>query len=412
MKKNIAVIFGGNSTEHDISILSGLQFVNAINKEKYNVIPIYIMQNGQWISGNSLLDVNVFKDFNLSKIKVKTVAILPCSNYLHTKSFGKFKPSIKIDCAVIALHGKNGEDGTIQGLFELANIPYTSTSVLGSSVGLDKDMMKQIFDYNKIPIIDFVTITKSQYDSENYKIKLISNKICFPLIVKPNRLGSSIGISICKTDEELEKALNLAFMFDDKVVVEKCVEDIKEVNISVLGYGENCEVSFTEEVNNKNGLLTFQKKYLNQNSSKNLSQNANKIQNIKKIEAKSQKIITNKEEASLTSAEGSKSGMQNLNRIMPANISKAQIKKIEGIAKKIFAILNCKGVVRIDFIIDQTANKIYANEINTIPGSFAFYLWEKRGIKFDKLAETLIEIAMEQKSQEKKYITKFSSNIF
>ena len=417
--KNIAVIFGGNSTEHDISILSAIQIANAIDRQKYNVFPIYITHSGKWLFGKELLQIETYKNIENNQKKLRQVAILPSSQSLFKKSFGRFREYAKIDCAVLSLHGKNGEDGTVQGLLELADIPYTSSGVLASGIGIDKDMMKQVFKQNKIPIIDYVALTKKQFENQDLCVNNIVGKLQLPVIVKPNCLGSSIGITICKTRDEHFDALGLAFLFDEKVVVEKCIENLKEVNISVLGSGEDNEVSETEEVNNKNGLLTFQKKYLSGNSGKaqkNVASSKITVQNDQKPKEKDENDEQNecesKSKIDVQSNAGTKSGMQNLDRIMPANISKKQIKTIESLAKKIFSSLNCKGVVRIDFIIDQSTNKIYANEINTIPGSFAFYLWQNKGIDFSKLADILIEIAIEDSKQKRKLVTKFSSNVF
>lgn len=431
MKKNIVVIYGSRSTEHDISVLSALQIYNALNKNKYDVNLIYIDNNGKWFSGKKLTNLATYTKFDINGLK--EVCILPSSDFLYVKKLGRFKRHKKIDCAVLSLHGKNGEDGTIQGLLELAGIPYTSSSVLGSSVGLDKSIMKQIFDYNKIPITKYLEITKDEFLSKNFKIEKIAKKIKFPVVVKPNSLGSSIGISSAYTNDELFDALNLAFMFDQKVLVETMIENLKEVNISVLGNGKDSIVSVTEEVQNKKGLLSFEKKYLSQNCKNTLKiiktepkglknkQNSNKnSQNNIKVNCKVKNNIlqNNYEENNISINNGYmdekkpiKNGMQNLDRIVPANITKEQINQIEILAKKIFKITNSKGVVRIDFMIDQKSGKIYANEINSIPGSFAFYLWEKSGITFDKLADKLIDIAIAEKCQKDMLLSVFKSSV-
>ena len=428
MKKNILIIYGSKSTEHDISILSALQFYSAIDKEKYSVILIYIDHNGTWFVGEKLANIKSYSKFNATKLKLKEVAILPSSDFLYLKKISGFKKYKKIDCAVLSLHGKNGEDGTIQGLLELAGIPYTSSSVLGSAVGLDKSAMKQIFAYNKVPITKYIEISKSEFLDKNFKVEKIAKKIKYPVVVKPNSLGSSIGISCVNSNEELLDAINLAFMFDQKVIIEAMVENLKEVNISVLGSGKNNLVSITEEVQNKNGLLSFEKKYLVQHNTKT-AKNSKKEEKIVKINKKSTKRCkkanckvnteTNieckkaaiKKDISIEDQTPIKNGMQNLDRIMPANIAKEQIQEIETLAKKIFEITNSKGVVRIDFMIDQKLGKVYANEINTIPGSFAFYLWEKSGISFDKLADKLISIAISENEEKNKLLSIFNSSV-
>lgn len=405
MKKNIVIIFGSKSTEHDISILSALQMYNAIDKQKYNVDLIYVSHDCKWYTGKKLQDLSAYKKFDAKGLK--EVCILPSSQYLYIKRFSAFRRHKKIDCAVLSLHGKNGEDGTIQGLLELSQIPYTSSGVLGSSVGLDKSIMKQIFLQHKIPIASYIEISKSDFESKNFDMEKITKKIKLPVVVKPNSLGSSIGISVCKNLEELLEGIKLAFLFDEKVLIEKMVENLKEVNISVLGDGKNCIVSIAEEVQNKGEFLTFEKKYLSNDISCKSSQNSKTNVNNKK------ELILNNDLDNANNKNNNsasvKNGMQNLDRTIPANITKTQQKQIENLAKKIFVATNSRGVVRIDFMIDTKTQKVYANEINTIPGSFAFYLWEKCGITFDKLADRLIEIAISSKQNKEKFVSNFNS---
>ena len=372
MKKNIAVIFGGESTEHDISILTALQVMNALDKQKYHLMPIYISNNGKWFSGKALTDIKFYQNF--CQRKLKEVAILPSDTHLYVKKFRKYRQGQNIDCAVLACHGKNGEDGTLQGLLELSHIPYSSSGVFASSVCLDKQKMKEIFKANKIPVCNFVALTKKQF--KNKEVDL--NGFKFPVIVKPNSLGSSIGISVCKNVHELENALNFAFCFDDIALIEKYIENLAEVNISVLRVNEKVICSTTEQPLSK-GLLSFEKKYL-----------AGRTKNM---------------------PAGAKNGMQNADRIIPAKITKKQENLINNLAKKIYEITKSKGVVRIDFMIDNTTDKVYANEINTIPGSFAFYLWQKSDVSFDKLLDILIEEAIKEQAQKRKYTTKFSSSV-
>ncbi|HAJ77459.1 MAG TPA: D-alanine--D-alanine ligase [Clostridiales bacterium] len=425
MKKNIVIIYGSKSTEHDISILTALQTYNAIDKQKYNVDLVYITHNGKWLIGPKLADINFYVRVN--EKKCKEVCILPCSNFLYVKKFGGFKMCKKIDCAVLCLHGKNGEDGTIQGLLELSNIPYTSSGVLGSAVGIDKITMKEIFAYNDIPIVEHIVLNKNEFINKKFKTKDITNKIKYPLIIKPNKLGSSIGLSLAKNAQELKSGLDLAFMFDDKVIIEKAVKNLKEVNISVLGDSEYCEISVSEEVQNKGGLLSFEKKYLANNSAKTtakctkLHKKSSKIDknyknfdnyNLKKKKNEVEFFNNNEKfDNSNCNNSGTKNGMQNLNRIIPANITTEQANEIQSLAKKIFGITNSSGVVRIDFMIDTKTGKVYANEINTIPGSLAFYLWEQSGLPFEKLIDKMIEIAEAENLKKNRLLTTFSSSV-
>lgn len=381
MKKNIAVIFGGESTEHDISILTGIQVANALDKQKYNLIPIYIDQKGNWFYGNELLNIKFYANFNQKK--VKKVVILPTNSHLFIEKFGKYKEFMNLDCAILACHGKNGEDGTLQGLLELSHIPYSSSGVFASSVGLNKVKMKELFFANKIPICKYQVVEKFEFEKNKFEFE----NLIFPVIVKPCNLGSSIGISVCQNQYELKKALELAFLFDDVAIIEECIKNLKEVNISVLGNKQDAICSVTEQPISK-GLLSFEKKYM---STRSKSSNCG---------TKTQKEFS-----------GTKNGMQNIDRIVPADITKNQEKRIKDLALKIFEITNSKGVVRIDFMIDNDTGKVYANEINTIPGSFAFYLWQKSGINFEKLLDKVIEIAIDDKNKKENLTTIFNSSV-
>ena len=377
--KNLVVIFGSRSTEHEISILTALQVISAIDKHKYHVTPIYISQTGEWFIGKRLLDTKFYSNFRPKELR--RVAILPCDNCLYLKKFGKYKKLFKIDCVIIACHGKNGEDGTLQGLLELSQIPYTSGGVFACSIGLNKQKMKEIFMQNNIPVCEYSVVTKSDFEGNKFDAK----NTVFPVVVKPNCLGSSIGISVCNNLEELYDALKLVFCFDDVALIETCVQNLKEVNISVLGDSNSAICSVTEQPLAK-GLLSFEKKYMSG-----------------KIKQKSR--------TKTSQALGTKNGMQNLDRIIPAKITKKQEKTIKDLALKIFRVTNSKGVVRIDFMIDEKLGRIYANEINTIPGSFAFYLWEKSGIDFQLLIDKLVQIAENSKKQSDKLTSTFVSSV-
>lgn len=335
--KNVLVVFGGKSCEHDISIISALQMMD--NMRNRNIIPIYISEKNEWFTGKELFNIETFK--NKDYIKLKRVAVLPNDNRLYIYKRSKLVPKQKIDFAFIIMHGLNGEDGTMQGLFELANIPYSSSAVLSSSVGMDKEIMKKVFKANNIPVIDYLSFNEIAYkNNKKYVIDEIVNNIEAPYIIKPANLGSSIGISVCSTEEELISALDVAFNYDNKVVVEKAIERMKEINISVMGVGENIELSETEEPISWNKFLSFDEKYIKG---------------------------------------GLKSGnLDNMTRIMPAKITKKEQLLIQDLSKKAFTCLNCSGLVRFDFIYDKEDKKIYLNEVNIIPGSNAYYLWDKK----------------------------------
>lgn len=389
MKTTLAVIFGGKSTEHDISILSAMQVVENLDKSKYEILPIYITKTGEWLYGEKLKDINTFKNF--SKKGLKKVFILPCSDYLfESKLFGirKFK---KIDCVMPILHGMNGEDGSVQGLLELANIPYTCCGIMASSIGMSKLAQKQFFEAISIPVVPYFKVTKQEFDKLKQKTHIDKNN--FPVVVKPNRLGSSIGITLCKNNKQLSKALQLGFKFDDICLVEKAIKQIKEINLSVLGYKDDIDFSVTEEPIKSHGILSFTDKYCSNKKGCKLKLSPQKI-------GKTEKKL-----------ESNKKGMQNLDRIVPAKIDNVTKKFLYDYAKIIFEEMECKGVIRIDFIYDKKTKKLYVNEVNTIPGSLAYYLWEYKGISFSEQLDKLVEIAYKDYKEKNSKTFVFVGNV-
>ncbi|MBQ0017271.1 MAG: D-alanine--D-alanine ligase [Clostridiales bacterium] len=392
MKKTVCVIFGGVSTEHDISILSAMQVIENLDKTKYEILPIYITKKGEWLCGDELKNVKTFKNFDEKKFK--KVAILPSSDWLYIKKISGYKKYKKVDCAFVIMHGMNGEDGTIQGLLELSNIPYTSSGIFGSSVGMDKLRQKMMLESLDLNIVPYTYITKTDY--EKLDKRNLVDKMAFPLIVKPNKLGSSIGISVCKNNKELKSALDLGFKFDDICLIEEYVKNKKEVNISVLGYNGEIMLSETEEPIDKKEFLDFNEKYLS-------GKNGGKVSGTK--------IKKEKRENSETKKCGKLGGLKDLSRKMPAEIDEKSKKIIEQYAREIFVMLDLKGVVRIDFIIDTKEDKVFVNEVNTIPGSMAFYLWEAKGIKFKKELDMLYDYAIKENIEKNKKIYTFDSKI-
>lgn len=353
-KLNIAVIYGSRSTEHEVSIISALQVMQNLDQSKYNILPIYISKSGRWISGNkSFLLPETYKNLN-SLNKFPEVNLV---------SKSMFKP--KIDIVFPVFHGTFGEDGTIQGLLEMLDLPYVGCGVLASSVGMDKVVQKQVFAGAGISQVKYLWF----YRGEKPKINLK-----FPLFVKPANGGSSIGITKVKNHKELTEAVEVAFNYDRKIIVEESAEEFKEINISVLGNaGSELRTSVCEQPVASKEVLTYQDKY---------QSNSNKS-----------------------------SGMASAKRLIPAPINPATAAKIAEIAKLAFNTLDCSGLVRVDFLVSPDEKKIYLNEVNTIPGSLAFYLWEKSGLKFPKLLDNLIGLAKERYQQKSQNTYTFSSNI-
>lgn len=388
MKLTIGVFFGGKSTEHEISCITGNQAVNAINSEKYNVLPIYISKDNQFYIGEALFDLGNYSTIVCDPDSILTrVAIYKDGNRVAVNPVrGLLSKTKYIDVAFPCVHGTNVEDGSLAGFLQMLDIPFTSCDVLGGAVGQDKATMKDIFKANDIPMVDYFVVYGKDFEA-NYKNYLAqAKKLKFPVIAKPASLGSSVGIEVIKTAEEFKTKINECLKYDFKVVVEKMIQNLKEVNISVLGTNENAKVSAIEEVTN--GFLDFNKKY-QPNGSKGGS---------KKLGAKAGKL-------------GASKGMASTVRKVPANISASQKKTIENTALKVFNILNSNGCVRIDFMIDNKTKKVYCNEINTIPGSLAFYLWKEVGVDFATECDELIHNALNRYARRQKKTYSFDTNI-
>lgn len=387
--KKVGVIFGGVTCEHDVSIVTGVQLIENINKKKYEVIPIYIHTDGEWYIGNELLDMSIYKNFEEKKAKLKKGFIMPNRPELFIESGGIFSKNstIKLDVVIPAMHGMNGEDGTLQGLLELSGIPYTSSGVLGASVGMDKILMKNVFEANDLPVLLYTYFLRGEWEKDSESVvSKIESKLKYPMFVKPANLGSSIGISKAKDKDGLIHAIEVAINYDERIIVENGVEDLKEVNCSALGRADNIRVSVCESPINWAEFLTFEDKYLGGGKSTGVKQAA-------KVSAPSK-------------------GMSSMDRRVPADITSEQTKEIQDYTRKAFKVLNSKGVARIDFIIDNSDGKVYINEINTIPGSFSFYLWNyKNELPYSELIDELIKIAEEEHAEKLKNNYTYSSNI-
>ncbi|MDD4110936.1 MAG: D-alanine--D-alanine ligase [Clostridia bacterium] len=372
IKENVVVVFGGKSTEHDISIITGLQAFANVDREKYNVFPIYIYRNGEMFMGDKLGKVETFANFNLNDKEIKKVMFKVGSNFLFISKNSKkekFKPYIKVDCAVLCCHGMNGEDGTLQGVLELANIPYTSSGVTSSAISMDKIIMKDIFIANEIQTVKYYFFNRSDFLLKfNEVIEKIEDKLAYPIFIKPANLGSSIGISKCKNKEELEQAIDIAINYDSRILAEEGIENNVEVNCAVFGNTEYQTASKIEYPKSWSEFLSFNEKYTQRNKEESKKNN--------KIKEESQKLSKEIEE------------------------------KIQKIAEKTFRVFNCSGVVRIDFLVDKKTNQIYLNELNSIPGSLAYYLFKEQGYSFKDFLNRLIDIAKKEKA--KKNCNKFS----
>ena len=361
MKKQIGVIFGSRSCEREVAIISAVQLMRHADRDKYDIIPVYIDETGNWYTGEKLKDIESFKPFRPESTGITRVfpdlssgsgALLTVKKGSGLFAKEKIEIAARIDVYIIVMHGLNGEDGTLQGLLELANVPYTSTGVAGSAVGMDKIMMKQIFRGAGLPVLPGVWFTRTEFENgRDTVIRKTEEEIGYPVFVKPANLGSSIGVSRADDAETLAESLELAFEYDRRVLVEKGLDKPIELNCSVLGYDGEDEASPIEMPINNDEFLDFRDKYL---------------------------------------ASGGSKGMASLHRVLPAPIEDGLKNHIQEMSRTIFRLLDCKGVVRIDYMFDRQSEKTYITEINTIPGSLAFYLWENAGMPYSSLIDRMV----------------------
>ena len=374
----VGVIFGGESVEHEVSIISSIQAMNKMDTEKYEIVPIYITKDREWYTGDALKDIEVYQDLNLLKRYSHNVVLYCKKGRFILQSKGFFKRTIKeIDIAFPIVHGTNVEDGVLQGYLRSIGIPFVGSDVTAAAISQDKIIQKQVFESANLPVADYVWFFDTEYQDDKDEIKKKIEKIKYPVIVKPATLGSSVGISKANNREELEHAIEDAINYDNKIVVEEVVENLTEVNISILGNYEHMKYSVIEQVMTDNDLLTYEDKYIG-GSKKN---------------PKSTK------------------GMASAARKIPADISDKLKEEVQEIALKAFRELNSSGVVRIDFLIDGKKKKAYINEINSCPGSLSFYLWEPNGKTYSELLDDMINIAIKDYKKRINKIHSFETNI-
>ncbi len=382
-KIQLGVIFGSRSCEREVSIISAIQLMNHVNTDVYDVIPVYISENGVWYTGDKLRDLRTFQRFQpeqsgIERVILDTTAGSGALLATHGKK-GLFTHqeqvvAARMEVCLIVMHGLNGEDGTLQGMLELCNIPYSSTGVAGSAIGMDKIMMKQFFRGAGLPVLPGTWYTRTSWKNDQETVLSdVEKELGYPVFVKPANLGSSIGVSRANDREELKDSLELAFEYDRRVLVEKGLDEPMELNCSVLGYDEDVSASPIEmPIVSAHHMLDFQEKYLQHGGSK---------------------------------------GMASLSRVLPAPIGDELTKKLQDLSCRIFRLLDCKGVVRIDYMFDRQSGEIYITEINTIPGSLAFYLWEAGGVKYAELIDRMVQYARQAWEDRNERNYAYTSNI-
>ena len=381
MKTRVAVIFGGHSVEHEVSIISGLQALGALDPAKYEAFPLYISKDNRFYVGENLRQIAAFRDMDRCLAQATRVLPAPADGCVElirypAKKFGN-NTVAAFDVAIPVVHGTNVEDGTLMGMLEMLNIPYASCDVTSSALGMDKFAMKAALRQAGVPVLEARQYTGRQYAANSEAVlNDIESAIGYPVIVKPVNLGSSVGISKAADRAALTDAMDLAVSFSQRVLVERAVPNLREINCSVLGDYETARPSACEEPLNAEDILTFGDKYLS-GGGKN----------------------------------GGSKGMTDLKRRCPAELPEGMTEQVQALAVDTFKALGCLGVARIDFLNDKESGELWVNEINTIPGSLSFYLWQEVGVSFTQLMDELVNLAFKRQRERQALTFTYESNI-
>lgn len=383
MKIKVGVLYGGKTTEHEVSIITAVQAMGYLNTDKYEVIPLYLTKENEMYTGGSLMDMDVYREPDLLKRYCTNVVMYNKNGaiILQNKK-GIFKRTVKeIDIVIPAVHGYGMEDGNIQGMLDVIGVPYTGSDIYGLTVGQDKVFQKQILEAEGIKVPKYEWFYDTEYVENEREILDKLEKLKYPLIVKPARQGSSIGISVANNIESLKEAINDAINYDEKILVEQIIPNMVELNCSVLGSSSYSEASAIEQVMGKDEILSFNDKYIGNKAKKG---------GLKTCASK---------------------GMASASRVIPADISDKLKEEIELTSKKAFRALGASGVVRIDYLYDKKSKELYVNELNSIPGSLAFYLWTPLKKEYPELLDDLINISVKRFKKNLKKTKSFESNI-
>lgn len=379
MKTRVAMIFGGKSVEHEVSVISGIQAILAMDTDKYEVIPVYMTKKNEMYTGKDIGNIEAYKDINALLNRSQRVIMINENGRVKLmpfplKKFGKNQET-EIDIAFPVVHGTNVEDGAFQGYLKTMGIPFVGCDVTASAIGMDKYIMKAVLKEGNVPVLDAKLYTLSDYKDIDSLLENVEKEIGYPAIVKPVNLGSSVGISVAKNRLELTNSIDDAFRYATKVLVEHAISRLREINCAVLGDENDAIASECEEPLHSEDILSYEDKYVSNSKS------------------------------------GGSKGMASVSRKIPAEISSELREEIREMAVRSFKLLGCNGVARIDFMIDEESNKLYFNEINTIPGSLSFYLWEPVGIPYKELLSRMIDLCLKRARQEESLTFTFDTNI-
>ena len=375
---HLVVAFGGVSPEHEVSVLTAMQVMSTLLDSKYTILPLYISKSGQWLTGDILKDLKQYGDLD-SLIQQAS----PC--YFNRNPLGRVvleyakkglfsKPIQKpVYAIVVSFHGGAGENGSFQGICEQYNLPYTGSGVLASSLGMNKVKAKQLCEANHIPVTSSLNFYEEDWDCHNDTILKEVEQLGYPVIVKPSSLGSSIGVKKVESQSALIRAVETAFRYDAQILIEEAVTPLIEINCAVLGTPESSISSVCERPLGSNEALSFADKYQRGGAAEK--------------------------------------GMASADRVIPADISEELSQNIRAMSKQIFRIFQATGVARIDYLVQKDTQKVYFNEINSIPGSFSYYLWEYSKLNFNDLLDQLIETAITVHQQKNGRILHYETNL-
>ncbi len=374
-------MFGGRSVEHEVSVISGIQAYMAIDKERYDITPVYLTKNNEMYVGEDIGKIESYRDIPALLNRSSRVIMINEGDgvYMTSHKSGLLskKINIPVDLAFPIVHGTNVEDGALQGFFKTLGLPFVGCDVIASAVGMDKYVQKCVLKENGIPVLDSCIYTMSDYEKMDELLNDIEAKIGYPVIIKPFNTGSSVGISIAKDRSELTKSVDEAYSYARKIIAEHAITKLREINCAVLGDENEAEASEIEEPLHSKDILSYEDKYCSGGGKKT----------------------------------GGSKGMAGVSRKIPAEVSPEMREEIRSLAVKAFQKLGCNGVARIDFMIDEENGKLYYNEINTIPGSLAFYLWEALGMKYKEQLDRMIELALKRVREESAVTYSFDTNI-
>jgi len=385
MKIKLCVMFGGKSVEHEVSVISALQAIASLDQQKYDIIPVYITKENEFYTSFECSCIEEYKNIPALLKKSERCVLMNMDGKVKLLSYPLKRMGnnviSEIDVAFPIVHGTNVEDGTLQGYLKTLGLPFVGCDVTASAVGMDKYVMKTVLKDNNIPVLDCLRFFISDFADPDKVISRCEDRIGYPIIVKPVNLGSSVGISVAHNADELRISLDDAFKFASVILCERAITSLKEVNCSVLGDTDKAYASECESPAKSDEILSYKDKYTSGGGGKKGGKT------------------------------GGSKGMASLARKIPADISPERREEIRDMAVRAFKALGCNGVSRIDFMIDEDTDTVYLNEINTIPGSLAFYLWEPVGVPYKELLDRMIGLALKRKREEDSIVFSFETNI-